>query len=113
MATVNIPVWQETYQLQNHVPFIVANVSGGGIGGDSVFFQVAEQQATDEIIITVNGGVLPATDDKISLIAPNGVVPDGGAFGWTADRVSSPNKIILAVTPVEPIDILIQIAVPA
>lgn len=110
MATVNIPVWAHTDYLRNHVPFLVADVEGGT--GDAVYFQVVEQQETDSFEVTVNGGELPASDEKISVIAPNGVVPDGGAFGWTADRVSVPNRIVLSVTPPEPIDILLTIAIP-
>lgn len=110
MASFKIPVWNQTDYLREHVPFIL--VTGGT--GDSVFFQPVSQQTGTDIDITVNGGVLPATDDKIALIAPNGaILPSAQAagFGWTADRVSTPNKIILDSAPVEATDILVAIAV--
>lgn len=118
-ATVRIPLWNQTDSERYHVPFINQPVDGGESNGDITFNQTTlVTTETTEIPITVNGGVLPVTDSKIQVVASGfGIIPPASLdpdFGWTADRVSSPNKIILeAGAPVDPFYINIQIAIPA
>lgn len=118
MATVRVPVWNQTNVLRNHVPFIEAEVEGGGTMGDIQFNQTTLVDGVDEIEIVPNGGLLPVDDEKIIVVASSfGVIPpstiDPG-FGWTADRVSLPNKIILeAGIPVDSFYINIQFFIAA
>lgn len=104
--------------LYDYLEYIGANVGegGGGGSGDSVLNQVSLLE-TDEIEITINGGILPEDDEKILVIAPWGPVPPialDADLGWEANREVEPNVIIFAVgAPPEPYYVSIQIAIPA
>lgn len=118
MATVRIPLWNQTLVWRNNVPFFDAAVSGSSSNGDVVYNQSALVDDSNEIDIVPNGGLLPADDDKIQVIASGfGVIPPASLdpdYGWLADRVSVPNKIILqAGVPVDPFYINIQFAIAA
>lgn len=63
-----------------------------------------------EIEITVNGGILPDDDDKILLFHEYGIaVPGSSRHGYSLDRVSVPNKIILDAPTDGIVDIMILI----
>lgn len=86
--------------------YVARNVGEGG-GGEEALIQYVADQATDEIEISINGGQLPSSDGKILLIGPTGPLIPGGPNGFTADRVSTPNKLILDSAPFMPINFTI------
>lgn len=46
-----------------------------------------------ELVITKNEGVLPASDDQISVFWTQGPIPQED---WSSDRTETPNKIIFS-----------------
>lgn len=52
--------------------------------------------------MSINGGILPLSDDDILVMSPAGPLApssDLDEFHWTADRVSIPNRILLNEAP--------------
>ncbi len=77
--------------------------------GRDKYVQQIEGQATTIITVTENGGVLPADDTYIKLSGPTGPIFQGaGAFKYTIDRVSTPNRLILGSLPITPINLYLE-----
>lgn len=93
--TVQIPMWNLRY-IYNHVPYIEVESEADIPNGTTMYQPFTLLEGQDEVEITINGGDLPADDDYIAVISNVGgaVLPGASANEWTADRVSSPNKII-------------------
>lgn len=88
--------------IRNHVPSYMISASAGA------FVDVFEGQATDEMEITLNGGVLPSDTSKIMVVASSlGFLANGVTEDYTLDLLSSPNKVILNFTPITPLNIAV------
>lgn len=90
--------------------YILDQIEGIEVGpGRDRYVQQIEGQATVTIIVTANGGVLPADDAYIKLSGPTGPIFQGaGATKYTIDRVSTPNRLILGSVPITPINIYLE-----
>lgn len=89
----------------------IINISNG-TGGSRTLTQYVSDQATDEIIITINGGDLPADNSGILIITDQGgvILPGVNEGQWTADRVSVPNRILLNTVPSVPFNLSITLS---
>lgn len=77
--------------------------------GRDKYVQQIEGQATTSITVTENGGVLPADDVYLKLSGPTGPIFQGaGAFKYTIDRTSTPNRLILGSLPITPINLYLE-----
>lgn len=74
---------------------VAVGAASGGLTPHQQETTLTEGQ--DTILVTANAGVLPASDSAILLCWDNGVVAQSG---YTIDRISSPNELVLD-TPVE------------
>lgn len=93
--TVQVPIWNLRF-IYNHVPYIAVDAEADIPTGATVYQPFTVLEGGDEVEITENGGVLPV-DDSLIMVTSNvggAVLPGAGEGEWTADRVSSPNKII-------------------
>ena len=108
---IDIPMWNNRY-IYNHVENIPVETSAD-IGSGATLTQYVSDQATDEIIITINGGDLPADNSGVLVISDQGgvILPGASEGQWTADRVSDPNKIILNTVPGVPFNLSITLSV--
>lgn len=108
---IDIPMWNNRY-IYNHVENIPISTEAD-IPGGTMLTQYVSDQATDEIIITINGGDLPADNSGILIITDQGgvILPGASEGQWTADRVSDPNKIILNTVPGVPFNLSITLSV--
>lgn len=90
--------------------YILDQIEGIEVGpGRDRYVQQIEDQATTTIIVTANGGVLPAEDVYIKLSGPTGPIFQGaGAFKYTIDRASTPNRLILDSEPITPINLYLE-----
>lgn len=90
--------------------YILDQIEGIEVGpGRDRFVQQIEGQATTTIIVTANGGVLPAEDVYIKLSGPTGpIFQGGGATKYTIDRVSTPNRLILGSLPITPLNLYLE-----
>lgn len=67
---------------------------GVAIAAASPALYVDQQTITGtEFTVAENGGILPASDQKIAILWDNGVIPTGDV---TIDRISEPNTITFA-----------------
>lgn len=90
--------------------YILDQLEGISVGpGRARYVQQIEGQATTIIIVTANGGVLPADDTYIKLSGPTGPIFQGSGSGkYAINRVSTPNEIILESTPITPINLYLE-----
>ena len=95
-------------EILNELSTRIENIEIGD--GRTKYVQQIEGQATDTIVVTVNGGVLPADDVYIKLSGPTGPIFQGaGAQKYTINRAASPNQLILGTTPISPINLYLEI----
>ena len=77
--------------------------------GRTRYVQQIENQATDTIIVTENGGILSLLDKYITLHGPTGPIFQGaGAQKYTINRAATPNELILGTTPLSPINLYLE-----
>lgn len=75
----------------------VANASGM-----TTFMQEEAGFTGSVITVTKNGGILPLSDDDITIVSTIGLHPQSQ---WTVDRVAEPNTITFSTAVVDAIDI--------
>lgn len=80
----------------------IALINYGSSGGGAGVTETLRQQTTVTtgntiIVVTVNGGILPTSDNGVLVSGPTGILPQGIGItgGYTIDRVSVPNEIVL------------------
>jgi hypothetical protein len=93
---------------------VEALCAGTGMGNALTrYVQQIENQATAEIEVTINGGVLPLADENVTLHSVTGPLFQGvGASQYTIDRGSVPNRLILASAPPVPLNFYMEAYVP-
>ena len=89
--------------------------AGGGSGNALTrYVQQIENQATAEIVVTINGGVLPLDDENITLHSVTGPLFQGVDAGeYTIERGVVPNRLLLEADPAVPLNFYLEAYVPA
>lgn len=103
-----------TQQVLNAINCGGASSGNGGNGsGLTRYIQEIPAQSTNVIVVTVNGGILPEDDNNISLYGPTAPLYKGSEPGkYTPNRSVTPNELVLATTPVVPMDFTLEMFVP-
>lgn len=97
---------------------VTLNTIAAGSGGAGLLTNVIKQQTTVPagstiIPISVNGGVLPTSDDRILVSSATGVLQQGAGFGeYQVNRGTTPDQIELNNAPLGPVDFVIQLIYP-
>lgn len=88
----------------------LASISSQGTGGTNTAYQqdITVSAGTTNIVVTVNGGILPTSDAEIILSGPTGILQQGaGSDEYTIDRISVPNELNLGSAPLGSIDMVL------